>query len=391
MTDNPSTLRPLRLAILQRVCPGYRIALFRKLSEENTFYTTLFIGDDLPNSKVKNAPSLHGIRFRKLKTRFIKLGSRLFPFHVGLIGELRKYQPDVILCEGESHFLGYLQAILYRSIFNKRAALIHWCFISLPGEPLSKPGLADVIKRFARKYFDAFLLYSSYSKHCLVQLGVSPEKAFVATNVGDVQKFLLSSDLLKVSKLEARERLALPEKFTILYTGTLDRNKKPEMILGLAKICDQKKFNFILLGSGELLSELRDRVLNENLSNVYLPGRVTDDLPLYYKASDVLIIPGRGGIIISEAMTFSVPVITYQADGTEYDLIKDNETGFLLKNGEIRDFQLAIEKLQNSPELTFKMGKLSRELIETRYTTANMVNQIFSAASFAQKARNKIL
>ena len=28
---------------------------------------------------------------------------------------LREFEPDVILCEGESHFLGYLQAI-----FSKR-------------------------------------------------------------------------------------------------------------------------------------------------------------------------------------------------------------------------------------------------------------------------------
>ena len=41
-------------------------------------------------------------------------------------------------------------------------------------------------------------------------------------------------------------------------------------MLDLASVCDAERFNFVLLGAGEMLDELRERVLREKLSNVYL-------------------------------------------------------------------------------------------------------------------------
>jgi glycosyltransferase involved in cell wall biosynthesis len=255
----------------------------------------------------------------------------------------------------------------------------------LPGEPVDKSGVIGRIKRFFRNQFDAFLLYSSFSKGRLVNLGISSERAFVATNVGDVKKFLRISDSIKESASEARRKLSLKEKFTVLYTGTLDRNKRPEMMLDLAGVCDAEKFNFVLLGAGEMLEELRDRAARENLSNVYLPGRVTDSLAHYFRASDVLLVPGRGGIVISEGMAFGLPVVTYQADGTEYDLIQNQTTGFILEKGDLNDFRTTIEFLQNDIKHSAEMGKAGRQLVENQFTTDNMVNQILKAARYAKR------
>lgn len=391
MTKN-SDKEQLRISILQRVCISYRIPLFAQLSATAGIVLTLFIGDDIPKSKVRNAADLKDINYRKLKTRFIRLGSRVLPWHVGLICELRKFKPDVILCEGESHFIGYLQAILYRYLFNRRVALIHWCFISLPGwSTVGGSGYRALIKRFFRRFFDAFVVYSSFNKECLLKLGQPSEKIFVATNVGDVQHFLALSDSLAETTPEARLKLSVPERFTVLYIGTLDRNKRPDLILDLAKECDSKDFNFVLLGSGKLLEELRERVTRERLSNVYLPGRVVKELPLYYRAADVLLIPGRGGIVISEAMAFGVPVIVHQADGTEYDLVQNEKTGFHLLSGNVNDFFIALEFLLNNPNLCAKMGIMGRQIIESRFTTTNMVHQIVSAAHFAKNARNNFI
>jgi glycosyltransferase involved in cell wall biosynthesis len=377
----------LRLAILQRVCPGYRVALFSSVCAESSLETKLFIGEDIPNSKVKSAEKLTGINFDRLPTRLLKIGHRTFTWHVGLIKELKAFKPEVILCEGESHFVGYVQAILYKLFFSKKVTLIHWCFISLPGESPNKYGAANLIKAFFRKFFDAHLLYSTYSKEAILKLGVLEGKVFVATNVGDVDKFLRIDKTISGSPSECRLALGLPEKFTVLYTGTLDENKRPEVMLELAKLCDPEKFNFVLLGSGVLLEKLRTSAANEKLLNVYLPGRVDATLYEYYKAASILIIPGRGGIVISEAMAFGLPVIVHHADGTEFDLVRSGETGFRLEQGDISDFKKAIETLQGDPELWLKMGKRSKELVQETFTTRNMVNQIVKAAHFTKSSR----
>ncbi len=374
----------LRLAVLQRVCPGYRVTLFTRLTSSNEINAKLFIGDSIPNSKVNNAVTLDGIRMAKLKTRFIRFGKRVLPWHVGLIKQLKSFDPDVILCEGESNFLGYLQAIWYKT-FIKKVGLIHWCFISLPGEPLQKPGIGLIVKRYTRKFFDAFLLYSSFSKTSLLKLGIKENKAFVATNVGDVGHFIGLADSLTETASNARLKLNLPEKFTVLYTGTLDRNKRPEMLLELARLCDPKSFNFVLLGGGEMFEELTTTVNKKGLSNVYLPGKVSSTLALYYKASDVLLVPGRGGIVISEGMAYSLPVITHQADGTEYDLIRNDETGFILNSGDVDSFRQKVEWLKLNKEQSTIMGKAGRQLVQFSFTTNNMVSKIIEAAAFTKK------
>lgn len=388
MNRDNNTEKPVRLAILQQVCSSYRIPLLTKLSASAEIEMTLFYGEDVPNTKIKSGSNLKNFNHCKMNTRFLKLATRTLSWHVGLVGELRRFKPDVILCEGESHFLGYLQAIFYRCFFNRRAALMHWCFYSLPGwEAVGGKGHRSIVKRFFRPFFDAFVAYSSFSKDCLLQLGQPSEKIFVATNVGDTERFLQHANSLKETALEAKNKLGLPDRFTVLYLGTIDAIKRPDVMLDLAKECGSESFNFVLVGSGPLLEELRKRVESENLSNVFIPGRVVNELPLYYRAADALLIPGRGGIVISEAMAFGVPVIIHQADGTESDLVQDEVTGLLLKNGSLNDFRTAIESLQSNPGQCAEMGSKSEQLVRTRFTTANMVQQIICAAKFARNAR----
>lgn len=377
----------LRLAVLQRVCPGYRVRLFSALSASEDIDFRLFIGADLPNSKVKSAECLTELRVTRLKTRFVRLGRRLFPWHIGLVGALREFKPDVILCEGESHFLGYLEAMYYRARYGSNTGLMHWCFISLPGEPAERRDAAARIKAYFRRHFDAFVVYSSFSRDRLIGLGEPEDKVFVATNVGDVGKFYGLSEALKETKASARRRLGLPDRFTVLYAGTLDENKCPDVILDLARASNADKYSFVLAGSGPQLEALRQRAASEGLSQVHLPGRVGDDLVLFYRAADVLLVPGRGGIVISEAMACGLPVIVHQADGTEYDLVEDGLNGYRVSSGDAWAFLPLLESLRSDPDLLLSMGAHSKELVRQRFNESNMVDKILRAARFAKTAR----
>ena len=377
----------MRIAILQRVCPAYRVALFSALSMDKDTNVRLFIGDDIPKSKVKSAPNLGYAQVTRLKTKFLKLGRRTLPWHLGLVDALREFEPDVILCEGESHFLGYLQAMYYRAKYNTNVALVHWCFTTLPGKSNRRTDIAALVKTYFRRYFDAFVAYSTYSKQCLVELGEPAEKIFVATNVGDVNRFLSLSDALHETGAEARLRLGLPERFTVLYSGTLDENKRPNVMLDLASECDSEQYSFVLVGSGPLLQILRERAVGERLSNVFLPGRVTEELALYYRAADVLLVPGRGGIVMSEAMAGGVPVIVHQADGTEFDLVEPEITGLRVSKGSTEDFAEALELLGSQPDLCVGMGTRSKEMVRCKFNARTMTKRILRAASFAHDSR----
>jgi glycosyltransferase involved in cell wall biosynthesis len=115
---------------------------------------------------------------------------------------------------------------------------------------------------------------------------------------------------------------------------------------------------------------------------VFLPGRVADDLFIYYRAADALIIPGRGGIVISEGMAFELPVIVFQADGTECDLVQNKITGIQLDGCDVEDFKNAIVYLYNNPDHCREMGLNGKWLINNKYNTKNMSSVIRDAVTF---------
>jgi len=135
--------------------------------------------------------------------------------------------------------------------------------------------------------------------------------------------------------------------------------------------------------------ELRSRARAEGLSNVFLPGRVSEELPLYYRASDVMVLPGRGGMVISEAMAYALPVIVFQADGTEHDLVLDGKTGIHLKHGHSDEIGQAIEYLSANPEKAQDWGMRGEQLLRERFTTENMVNAMMKAVHAAKKKRSR--
>jgi len=375
-----------RLAILQRVCTSYRVGLFRRLSERKDLEVRLFVGDDIPGSKARNAPDLAGLDVVKLPTMFLRVGSRVLPLHRGLRKALNRFRPDVILCEGESHLLGCLAAIRHRRQ-DRRVRLIHWSLGGLPGVPVCPGSLRSRLKYALQKRFDAMVSYSSFGRDCLMRLGHSPEKIFVATNVSSTETHLTVADGMSASRAQARARLGLPDRFTAIYAGAMDRNKRLDVLLQAAAGPDAGSCNFVLLGRGSILNELKAFAAKRKLTNVYFLGRVVDELPWYYRASDVLVLPGRGGMVISEAMAHGLPVIVFQADGTEYDLVRHGETGIVLRRGDAEEIREAIEFLRTNPGESSVWGAKGQSLVRDQFNLRSMTGQIVEAIDAAHANR----
>lgn len=366
---------PIRLAILQRVCTGYRLGLFMKLAALPGFKVRLFLGDDVPATKVRSTADLSAIDHVRCPTRFFSLRGHAMPWHRGLRAQLARFEPDVILCEGESNLLNYLQAIWFRR-FHPSTKLIHWSLGGLPGVPVRPSSASGRIKRFLQKHFDGFLAYSSFGKESLVALGHDDAKIFVATNVADTSAHMASAASLALSPSEAREKLGLPNRFTVLYAGAMDANKRPDALLDVARDSGPDDYNMVLLGGGAMLDSLRDRVARDGLENVYLPGRVSEELPLYYRASDAMLMPGRGGMVISEAMAWSIPVVVHQADGTEFDLVVDGETGIRLKDGSVSAIRTGLDTLRNLRDQGKSLGEAGFVRLNEQFLMEHMVSDI---------------
>lgn len=376
----------MKAIILQRVIPTYRVGLFREVTSNKEIDISLIIGTNIKGDKAKNSKDLSGINYKQLPAKAINIRGRTLTWHKGLLAAIKKENPDVIICEAESHFLGYIIAILYKTILSPNTKLILWCFFALPGIDKERSPLHHWIKRLSRRFFDGFLSYTTYGRDFLTKSGINPKTITVAVNVCDTIKLTQKDRELKLTKSEAKAKLSKSDKFIASYIGTIDKVKKPDIILELAKRFKNKPIHFYIIGSGDYESELKSKLKLNNLTNITMTGRISNGIEEYYRASDVILIPGRGGIVISEAMCFGVPVVTHQADGVEYDLIQTPHTGSILQDGSVDEFERELRHLLDPNIDTDEMGQNSKRTIRDTFNTQTTARAIVS--SIIQHARS---
>jgi len=380
--------KPFHLAVLQRVCTSYRVHLFESLGRIPGLQLRLFVGEDIHGTKVRNATDFKGLDVVQLPTRQWGFGKRVLVHHSSLQKRLEEFQPDGIVCEGESNILNAVEAISFRRR-HPMVGMVHWSLGGLPGVQQTVTGVRGAARTLFRRQFDSFVTYSSYGQRVLQEQGFPAEIIFVATNVSDTRHHLQQAETINLSRSEARVRLALPDQFTVIYVGSLDSNKRIDVLIEAASRLGDEAINIVVCGGGAALLDLKKLAETCHARNIHFTGRVSTELPLYYKASDALILPGRGGMVISEAMAFGLPVIVYQADGTEYDLVQDQVTGIRMERGDPEDIRKAILRLKSNPGWSEEMGRNGQSLVRERFTPENMAKQIMVAVECAHERRRQ--
>src|SRR5690606_4620365 len=104
----------------------------------------------------------------------------------------------------------------------------------------------------------------------------------------------------------------------------------------------------------------------------WIPGVSRNDMPKYYQASDICLLPAvwreGGSMSCLEAMASGVPSIA-SARGVFPEIIKDGYNGMLMRPHYLtQDFFNAIQILQNDQDLLDKMSRNARLYAETQLT-----------------------
>lgn len=379
MTAGLSQAAQPRVLILQRVIPSYRVGVFQMLTAQQTPAIQVVIGTDVEGAKARNAPDLSRVKHVQLPSRCVSVLGRPLFLQRGLLRVLRHHAPDVIVCEAESHFFGYLTAILYKLFFAPRTKLILWCYYYLPGAERDRSAIHALTKTLMRRFFSHFISYASFGRDALVSRNIDPRRITVAMNVCDTPVLRQKDMALKRTREEAKLELGLGRRFVVSYVGTLDVAKRPLLLVEIAELLRHSNIHILVVGSGPLEEQLRNRIAKSGLANITAVGRVSSGIERYYRATDVVAVPGRGGIVISEALCFGVPVVAHQADGVEIDLLQRAKCGLLLASDDAQTFASALEALARNPEELARMQANALHTIDRVYNTEAMARSVVSA------------
>lgn len=186
----------------------------------------------------------------------------------------------------------------------------------------------------------------------------------------DLDKYDREIKNLDARKMESlRNELGIRDKFVISVIARLEPVKGHKFFINGIKQLFTKYRDLVCLivGDGSLERELKEIVAKEGLKDRIIFLGYRKDIPYILSISDLIVLPSeKEGVpprIIAEAMAMSKPVLATDVRGSRY-LVKDSETGMLVKYGDINKLATALEFFIKNPQIGKEYGKNGRKRIE---------------------------
>ena len=172
-------------------------------------------------------------------------------------------------------------------------------------------------------------------------------------------------------KQRLRQKLGMEEEKIALYVGRFDPKKGMEELLQAAARLDRQTGVYFVGGEPE--EKHLDFCRENNVTNVHFVGFTKKEaLADYYKAADVLVLPTWSdvwGLVVNEAMSFGLPVITTDKCVAGMELVENGVNGYIVPIRDADSLEASIRKLLLQDYR--KMGAAALEAIRP-YTIENM-------------------
>ncbi len=227
---------------------------------------------------------------------------------------------------------------------------------------------------------DRIVVASKHEQHLLTSLyGADPERMRVVPCGVDLELFS------PTDKRAARKRLGLRDaERVILFVGRIEPLKGIDILIAAAaQLHDDENFVVLIVGgdarADAQIEELRRQAARLGIDHhISFVGAVEHtELPLYYNAADVCVVPSyyeSFGLVAVESMACGTPVVASRVGGLT-TTVSDGETGYLIPWRCPEPFAERLELLLDNDELRASFGRAGREAVE-RYRWANVADAV---------------
>lgn len=222
----------------------------------------------------------------------------------------------------------------------------------------------------AQKHYTTCNTHIAY----LRSLGVTEESIvkypFSSLSEADMEK---NEPLGVAEKVEHRKKLGFSGKTVILAVGQFIPRKGFDVLMESARRIP-KEVDVCFVGGQPTEDYLRMKE-EYGLDNVRFVGFCEKtNLAEYYHAADLFVLPTRTdiwGLVVNEAMSFGLPVVTTDRCAAGIELIENGVNGYVLPVDDVDTLADVLRDLCENPAKITKMGQAARKCIE-RYTVENM-------------------
>ena len=292
---------------------------------------------------------------------------------------LRAQKPDIVHTHsGKAGILGRLAAkragvpvIIHHihgpSFGNFQGPLVNFIF--------------TVAERRAAKVTDHFFCSASAMTKLYLAAGIGEPEMFTRIFSG----FNLEPFLNATNDLALRKKLGFEENhFVIGKIGRLFKLKgHADLLTAFAKILPQAPHaRLLFVGDGSLRNEIENQIRALNLDGkVIFTGLVPPgEVARYVGIMDCLALLSYREALsraLPQALAAGKPVVAYDFDGAD-EICLENETGFLIRTGDIETAAQTLLQLANDPVLRKKFGQHGRQFVKENFSVEKMVDDQYN-------------
>ena len=371
---NPDPLFPGKLAIQQPVLTTYRAPLFDALAQSCAGGLSVFAGLPRPEESIATTNSLLVSRFTPARNLHLFRGPFYLCYQRGLLAWLSDWNPDALILDANPRYLSTPAAV--RWIKRRGRPVIGWGL----GAPAPLSGSPPIFLKnwggwrpFLRQ-FDALLAYSRRGADQYSALGFPADKIFVALNAAAPRP---SSPL-------PRRSPSFAERPVILFVGRLQARKRvDELLRACASLPEEIQPKFVIVGDGPERASLEALAKTAYPSAEFVGAKHGPELAPYFLAADLFVLPGTGGLAVQEAMSYGLPVIMGQGDGTNDDLVRP-ENGWQVPDNNLEALAETIKEALADAKRLRTMGAESYRIVSEEINLERMVGVFVEAVRRAK-------
>ena len=342
-----------KLALQQRVLPNYRTPFFDLLASACDGGMSLFTGLPRPVEGITTTDKLQVANYTRGRNVHLFGGSFYLCYQQGLTDWLKEMNPDALIVEANPRYLSTPAVV--RWMHEQNRPVIGWGLGSPAATGLRRKRRARFVNQF-----DAMISYSQRGADEYVALGFPREKIFVAYN--------------SVSPAPSQPLPSRPSSFslqpTVLFVGRLQARKRIDYLL---RACaETKNIRLVIVGDGPERAALESLAKEIYPSAEFMGAKYGAELEPYFEAADLFVLPGTGGLAVQEAMSYGLPIIVAQGDGTQDDLVRKGN-GWQIPPD---DFQALISTMKDALSDVARlrrMGEESYRIVKEEINTGKMV------------------
>ena len=356
-----------RVALQDLVLPLYRRRIYELLGSRIEGGLGVFTGISSDTQGVVMSEGLDVAEHVTPQNRHFGQGKFELIWQPGLTGWLSSFEPDAVIAAANPRTLS---TNLGRRWAQKRGIpVLGWGLGTLM---LAEGG--EGLRRLGRKWFyrrfDGLIAYSSAARDQYAEYGFPSDRIYIVHNAAAPRPSHPAPD--RPDHFGERPR--------ILFVGRIYEGKRLDLLFeavsgmpGPSRPCIE------IVGDGPGVDVARAQ------ADSLLPGEVVFSGPLFgdelaeaFKRADLFVLPGLGGLAIQEAMSWALPVISAEGDGTQFDLVRENN-GWLMTPGDVDSLRSCLDDAFSDCARLRRFGLEGYRIVDEELNLERMIDEFVIA------------